>query len=61
MRVRGNCLNQIQRNFNLEENDIVTLVDVDFTEYRKRIDNRAVKRTVPQYLINLILKQRKQG
>ena len=24
------------------EDDIVILVDVDFTEYRKRVDNRAV-------------------
>ncbi|MFZ7131368.1 MAG: type II toxin-antitoxin system HicB family antitoxin [Eubacteriales bacterium] len=34
------------------ENDIVTLVDVDFTEYRKRVDNRAVKKncTIPYWL-----------
>lgn len=32
-----------------DKNDIVTLVDVDFTEYRKRVDNRAVKKncTIP--------------
>jgi len=35
-----------------EENDIVTLVDVDFTEYRKKVDNRAVKKncTIPYWL-----------
>ncbi|HOM03112.1 MAG TPA: type II toxin-antitoxin system HicB family antitoxin [Acetivibrio sp.] len=35
-----------------EENDIVTLVDVDFAEYRKRVDNRAVKKncTIPYWL-----------
>ena len=34
------------------ENDIVTLVDVDFVEYRKRVDNRAVKKncTIPYWL-----------
>jgi len=38
--------------FQLGGNDIVTLVDVDFTEYRKRIDNRAVKKncTIPYWL-----------
>lgn len=34
------------------ENDIVTFVDVDFTEYRKRVNNRAVKKncTIPYWL-----------
>lgn len=32
--------------------DIVTLVDVDFAEYRKRVDNRAVKKncTIPYWM-----------
>ena len=35
-----------------EEGDIETLVDVDFTEYRMRHDNRTVKKncTIPYYL-----------
>ena len=34
------------------EDDIVTLVDVDFVEYRRRVDNRAVKKncTIPYWL-----------
>ncbi len=34
------------------ENDIVTLVDVDFEEYRRKVDNRAVKKncTIPYWL-----------
>jgi predicted RNase H-like HicB family nuclease len=34
------------------DNDIVTLVDVDFTEYRKKVDNRSVKKncTIPYWL-----------
>lgn len=34
------------------KNDIVTLVDVDFTAYRKQIDNRSVKKncTLPSWL-----------
>lgn len=34
------------------DKDIVTLVDVDFTEYRKRVDNHAVKKncTIPYWL-----------
>lgn len=34
------------------ENDIVTLVDVDFTEYRRKVDNRAVRKncTIPYWL-----------
>ena len=31
---------------NAKEGDIVTLVDVDFTEYRKRNENRAVRKNV---------------
>ncbi len=32
--------------------DIVALVDVDFAEYRKKVDNKAVKRncTIPYWL-----------
>lgn len=35
-----------------KEKDIVTLVDVDFSEYRKKVDNRAVKKncTIPYWL-----------
>ena len=35
-----------------EEDDILTLVDVDFTEYRRKVDNRAVKKncTLPYWL-----------
>lgn len=35
-----------------ENKDIVTLVDVDFTEYRKKVDNRSVKKncTIPYWL-----------
>ncbi len=34
------------------ENDLITLVDVDFTEYRKKNDTRAVRRnvTLPSWL-----------
>ena len=34
------------------EGDIVTLVDVDFAEYRKKVDNKAVKKncTIPYWL-----------
>jgi predicted RNase H-like HicB family nuclease len=36
----------------VDEADIITLVDVDFTEYRKKVDNRAVKKnlTIPYTL-----------
>lgn len=36
----------------INENDIVTLVDIDFTEYRKKADNRGVKKncTIPHWL-----------
>ncbi len=35
-----------------ENNDIVTLVDIDFSEYRKKVDNRAVKKncTIPYWM-----------
>ena len=35
-----------------EESDIVTLVDVDFVEYRKKVDNRSVKKncTIPYWM-----------
>ena len=35
-----------------EDNDIVTLVDVDFGEYRRKVDNRAVKKncTIPYWM-----------
>lgn len=35
-----------------EKNDIVTLVDIDFSEYRKKADNRAVKKncTIPYWM-----------
>jgi len=38
--------------YELDEDDIVTLVDVDFAEYRRRVDNRAVKKncTIPYWL-----------
>ncbi len=38
--------------FEKEEGDIQTLVDVDFVEYRKRHDNRMVKKncTIPYYM-----------
>lgn len=35
-----------------EKDDIVTFVDIDFVEYRKKVDNRAVKKncTIPYWL-----------
>lgn len=35
-----------------EKGDVVTLVDVNFAEYRKRVDNRAVKKncTIPYWM-----------
>lgn len=38
--------------FEAEKDDILTLVDVDFTEYRKRVDQRAVKKncTIPYWM-----------
>ena len=40
------------RSFEANADDIVTLVDVDFSEYRKKMDNRAVKKncTIPYWL-----------
>ena len=39
-------------NYTSSEGDIVTLVDVDFAEYRRRVDNKAVKKncTIPYWL-----------
>lgn len=38
--------------FEAGKDDILTLVDVDFTEYRKRVDQRAVKKncTIPYWM-----------
>lgn len=38
--------------YEVDKDDIVTLVDVDFAEYRRRVDNRAVKKncTIPYWL-----------
>ena len=38
--------------YELEDGDITTLVDVDFDEYRRKHDNRMVKKncTIPYYL-----------
>lgn len=38
--------------YNIEEGERITLVDVNLTEYRKRHDNRMVKKncTIPYYL-----------
>ena len=38
--------------YEVEKNDIVTFVDIDFIEYRKKVDNRAVKKncTIPYWL-----------
>ena len=37
---------------NASDGDIVTLVDVDFADYRKKVDNRAVRKnvTIPYWL-----------
>lgn len=34
------------------DDDVITLIDVDFTEYRKKVDNRSVKKncTIPYWL-----------
>ena len=39
-------------NITVNENDIVTLVDVDITAYRRMLDNRSVKKncTIPSWL-----------
>ena len=44
--------NPYSAQFEAEKDDIVTLVDVDFTEYRKRVDQRAVKKncTIPYWM-----------
>ena len=38
--------------FKIKAGDICTLVDVDFVEYRRRVDNKAVKKncTIPYWL-----------
>ena len=38
--------------FHSDDKDIITLVDVDFIEYRKKVDNRSVKKncTIPYWL-----------
>lgn len=38
--------------FEVKANDIVTYVDVDFTEYRKKVENKKVKKTlsIPSWL-----------
>ena len=38
--------------FKETENDITTLVDVDFAEYRRKVDNKAVKKncTIPYWM-----------
>lgn len=35
-----------------KENEIVTLIDIDFSEYRKQVDNKAVRKnlTIPNWL-----------
>ena len=40
------------RKVKTDKDDILTLVDVDFAEYRKRVDNRAVKKncTIPYWM-----------
>lgn len=37
---------------NPENDDIITVVDIDFSEYRKKVDNRAVKKncTIPYWM-----------
>lgn len=40
------------KSFEKEDGDIVTLVDIDFAEYRRKADNRAVKKncTIPYWM-----------
>lgn len=40
------------KEYEKEDGDIVTLVDIDFAEYRKRVDNRAIKKncTIPYWM-----------
>lgn len=40
------------KQFKVAEDDIFTLVDVDFSEYRKKVDNKAVKKncTIPYWM-----------
>ena len=46
-------------NTSSNKEDIVTPVDVDFTEYRKKVDNRSVKKNCT-ILIGLMSKMKKQ-
>ena len=46
-------------NISSNKEDIVTPVDVDFTEYRKKVDNRSVKKNCT-ILIGLMSKLKKQ-
>lgn len=41
-----------EKSYKVDDGDIVTLVDVDFVEYRRRVDNKAVKKncTIPYWL-----------
>lgn len=40
------------KTYEVNKGDIVTLVDIDFSEYRRKVDNRAVKKncTIPYWL-----------
>ena len=40
------------RKCNAKEDDIITLVDVDFQDYRKKVENKAVKKncTIPYWM-----------
>ena len=40
------------KTYEIGDGDIVTLVDVDFAEYRRKVDNKAVKKncTIPYWL-----------
>lgn len=40
------------KQFEVTKNDILTLVDIDFSEYRKKVDNRAIKKncTIPYWM-----------
>ena len=44
--------NPIFQEINEAKEDIVTLVDVDFVEYRRKVDNKAVKKncTIPYWM-----------
>ena len=40
------------KTYEVNKGDIVTLVDIDFSEYRRKVDNREVKKncTIPYWL-----------